>query len=301
MAHILYTGDEDIHVPGISRTIYDPACGTGGMLSVSEEYIREQNPQAHLTCTGRITMTNPMRSAARTCSSRMSQSIILFRRHARRRQDLGRSRRQDVPLHAGQSAIRRGVETSGEASRKGIRAIWLRWPFWRRLAAHQRWRAAIPSRHMISKTQTRAETAVKDRRSPSSSMARPCSPAMRDPAKATSGAGSSRMTGSTRSSPCPTSFSTTPASYTYIWIVSNRKAKQRRGKVQLIDGTRHFQKMKKSLGNKRNELSPEQIDEITKLYSDFNKERHARSLSTGRCRSASALRYLITANSVSLS
>ena len=52
MAHILYTGDEDIHVPGISRTIYDPACGTGGMLSVSEEYIREQNPQAHLTLFG---------------------------------------------------------------------------------------------------------------------------------------------------------------------------------------------------------------------------------------------------------
>ena len=52
MAHILYTGDEDIHVPGISRTIYDPACGTGGMLSVSEEYIRGQNPQAHLTLFG---------------------------------------------------------------------------------------------------------------------------------------------------------------------------------------------------------------------------------------------------------
>jgi type I restriction enzyme M protein len=52
MAHILYTGDEDIHVAGISRTIYDPACGTGGMLSVSEEYIREQNPQAHLTLFG---------------------------------------------------------------------------------------------------------------------------------------------------------------------------------------------------------------------------------------------------------
>src|SRR3984957_4217037 len=52
MAHILYTGDEDIHIPGISRTIYDPTCGTGGMLSVSEEYIREQNPQAHLTLFG---------------------------------------------------------------------------------------------------------------------------------------------------------------------------------------------------------------------------------------------------------
>jgi hypothetical protein len=48
MTHILYTGEEDIYRPGIVRTIYDPACGTGGMLSVSEEYIREHNPQAKL-------------------------------------------------------------------------------------------------------------------------------------------------------------------------------------------------------------------------------------------------------------
>ncbi len=52
MARVLYAGDEEIHIPGISRTIYDPACGTGGMLSVSEQYIREQNPQAHLTLFG---------------------------------------------------------------------------------------------------------------------------------------------------------------------------------------------------------------------------------------------------------
>ena len=43
--------------------------------------------------------------------------------------------------------------------------------------------------------------------------------------------------------------------FTYVWLVTNRKPKERRGKVQLIDGTRFFQKMKKSLNNKRNELS----------------------------------------------
>lgn len=52
MAHLIYTGDEDIYVPGIARTVYDPACGTGGMLSVSEEYIREHNDKAHLTLFG---------------------------------------------------------------------------------------------------------------------------------------------------------------------------------------------------------------------------------------------------------
>src|ERR1019366_7522054 len=52
MAHLVYTGDDDVYTPGIARTIYDSACGTGGMLSVSEEYIREHNPQAHLMLYG---------------------------------------------------------------------------------------------------------------------------------------------------------------------------------------------------------------------------------------------------------
>ena len=52
MAHVLYTEDEEVYRPGIVRKIYDPACGTGGMLSISEEYIREHNPQAHLELFG---------------------------------------------------------------------------------------------------------------------------------------------------------------------------------------------------------------------------------------------------------
>jgi type I restriction enzyme M protein len=52
IAHLIYTDENDIYKPGISRTIYDPTCGTGGMLSVSEEYIRQHNPQAHLTLYG---------------------------------------------------------------------------------------------------------------------------------------------------------------------------------------------------------------------------------------------------------
>ena len=40
------------HAPNIIRTIYDPTCGTGGMLSVSEEYITQQNPDAHLELFG---------------------------------------------------------------------------------------------------------------------------------------------------------------------------------------------------------------------------------------------------------
>ena len=56
---------------------------------------------------------------------------------------------------------------------------------------------------------------------------------------------------------------------TYFWIVTNRKAAERRGKVQLVDARELFVKMRKSLGEKRKEISAEQIDEITRLYGDF--------------------------------
>jgi type I restriction enzyme M protein len=58
---------------------------------------------------------------------------------------------------------------------------------------------------------------------------------------------------------------------TYVWIVSNRKPAHRKGRVQLIDASGFWQKMRKSLGSKRKELSPAHIDEITKLFGDFEE------------------------------
>ena len=55
---------------------------------------------------------------------------------------------------------------------------------------------------------------------------------------------------------------------TYVWIVSNRKPPHRKGKLQLIDASSFWQKMRKSLGSKRKELSPEHIEEITRLFGD---------------------------------
>ena len=52
MANLIYTGEQDVYKPGIYRTIYDPACGTGGMLSVSEELILSQNERAKLALYG---------------------------------------------------------------------------------------------------------------------------------------------------------------------------------------------------------------------------------------------------------
>ena len=77
------------------------------------------------------------------------------------------------------------------------------------------------------------------------------------------------MTGSTPLSRCRTRLFYNTGIFTYVWLVTNRKAAERRGKVQLIDGTRFFQKMKKSLNNKRNELSEAQIDRLTAIYDNF--------------------------------
>ena len=58
---------------------------------------------------------------------------------------------------------------------------------------------------------------------------------------------------------------------TYVWIVSNRKPAARKGKLQLIDASSFWQKMRKSLGSKRKELSPEHIDDITRLFGNFEE------------------------------
>jgi len=58
---------------------------------------------------------------------------------------------------------------------------------------------------------------------------------------------------------------------TYVWVLSNHKAAQRQGKVQLIDGSQHFAKMRKSLGSKRQYLTEEQIDELVRLYGRFEE------------------------------
>ncbi|MEG0873415.1 MAG: class I SAM-dependent DNA methyltransferase [Clostridia bacterium] len=58
---------------------------------------------------------------------------------------------------------------------------------------------------------------------------------------------------------------------TYIWVLSNKKPEHRQGKVQLINASEYYKKMRKSLGNKRNEMTTEQINKITKIYGDFVK------------------------------
>lgn len=79
--------------------------------------------------------------------------------------------------------------------------------------------------------------------------------------------------------------------YTYVWIVTNRKPAQRKGKVQLINGTDFAWKMKKSLGNKRKRIgdstdgAPDHIAVLTKLYGDFNPKKPEVRMTLGEIQS----------------
>jgi type I restriction enzyme M protein len=65
---------------------------------------------------------------------------------------------------------------------------------------------------------------------------------------------------------------------TYFWIVTNRKTPERRGTVQLIDARDLFVKMRKSLGEKRKEISAEQIAEVARLYGNFEENERVKIL-----------------------
>lgn len=63
---------------------------------------------------------------------------------------------------------------------------------------------------------------------------------------------------------------------TYVWVLSNRKEERRRGKVQLIDGTTFWVPMRKSLGDKRRELSRDQIKQLTEIFLRFGEGEHSK-------------------------
>jgi len=65
---------------------------------------------------------------------------------------------------------------------------------------------------------------------------------------------------------------------TYLWVLTNRKHKNRKGKIQLVNATsdRFYQKMRKSLNNKRNEITDAQIDDISQIYHAFEPGDYCR-------------------------
>ena len=270
MAHILYTNDEDIYVEGISRTIYDPACGTGGMLSVSEDYIRSNNNKANLTLFGQEYNDE----AYAICTSDLlikdeEVNNIIFG------DTLGDGESSDghpdkkfhymlanppfgVEWKPEETVVKKEYEDFGFDGRFG--------PGLPRINDG----ALLFLLHMISKMKDPPE---KNGEGSKIAIIFNGSPLFTGDA----GSGESNIRRWIIENDwldtiiaLPDQLFYNTGIFTYIWFVSNRKPDDRKGKVLLIDATHHYQKMKKSLGNKRNELNDAHIEELTKLYAAFN-------------------------------
>ena len=258
---LLLTHEAELHKPGIVRTLLDPACGTGGILSTAEQRLREMNPEANLKVYGQ-------ELNAETYAICRSDMMI---------------KGQDGEIVYGNSFSEDGFA--------GDRFDYLlsNPPFgveWKNVAdpvkkEHERdgfagrFGAGLPRindgsflflQHMISKMkrpgQGGARLAIIFNGSPLFTGA--------------AGSGESEIRRWIIESDwleavvaLPDQLFYNTGISTYCWIVSNRKSEERRGKVQLIDARAHFTKMRKSLGEKRKEISAEQITEIVRLHGEF--------------------------------
>lgn len=269
MVNILFLNDREILTKkGITKTIYDCCAGTGGMLSVAEEYLNELNPDARLEVFGQE--LNPESYA-------ICKSDLMIK---------------------GQNAtnIKKGNSISEDKlSNQKFDYLITNPPFgvkWEKFAKkvkleHDelghggRFGAGLPSvgdgsflflMHLMAKMKPEGSRLA---------LVFNGSPLFSGTPSKTKNESSIRqwiiendLLEAVIALPNQLFYNTGIS--TYIWVISNKKPKERKGKVQLINGVDFFKKMSKSLGNKRNELSDKQIAEITKIYGDFEQNEHSK-------------------------
>ncbi|OKH47266.1 type I restriction-modification system subunit M [Scytonema sp. HK-05] len=280
MVNLVFCDEQDIFKQGIYRTVYDPTAGTGGMLSVAEEYIKKQNPKANLGLFGQE--YNP-ESYAICCSDLLikdepinnlvyGDTLGIKNAKSKSNNFLPRDGHPDKKFHYMFANPPFGVEWKPEED-------FIKDEY-DNLGFKGRFGAGLPRindgsllflQHMISKMHSSPEDGGDGSRI---AIVFNGSPLFTGDA----GSGESNIRrwiiendwlDTVIALPDQMFYNT--GIFTYIWLVTNKKAAHRQGKIQLIDGTRHFLKMKKSLGNKRNELSPEHIAELVRLYGDFEQ------------------------------
>ncbi|MBI4677788.1 MAG: SAM-dependent DNA methyltransferase [Elusimicrobia bacterium] len=270
MVDLIFLPDNEILTKrGTVKTLFDPASGTGGMLSVSENYIRELNPDAQLVAFGQ----DYNAQAYAICGSDMmikGHDIDNIRFGDSFTQDHFAGKKFDYMLanppfgvewKPQETFIRRESEEQGFGGRFG---------------------AGLPRindgsllflQHMISKMKDPKEGGTR------LAIVFNGSPLFTGSA----GAGESeirrwiiekdRLEGIVA---LPDQLFYNTGISTYLWIVTNRKERRRRGKVQLVDAAGFFKKMRKSLGNKRHEICDPQRHGIARLYGDFKAGEHVR-------------------------
>ena len=268
MVSLLLSPEPDLGRAHVVKTIYDPACGTGGMLSVAEDYLREHNSESNPILYGQDWNDD----AWAVCKSDMqlkgenAENIILGDTFTKD----GYERRPDGTKHTFDYMLANppfGVEWKQQ--RHAIEQE-------RDTLGHEgRFGAGLPRindgsllflQHMLSKMQPVGEGGSR------LAIVFNGSPLFTGDA----GSGESNIRQWIIENDWLEAIVALPDQLfyntgisTYVWVLTNRKEAHRAGKVQLIDGRRFFVKMKKSLGNKRNELSPEQIDHLTRIHSNF--------------------------------
>jgi len=265
MVNLLFIEDDDaLTKPGVVRSLYDPTAGTGGMLSVAGEHLASLNPGARLVMYGQE--LNPESYAI--CKADMlikGQDIanIIFGNtlsadglHGKTF-DYGLSNPPfGVEWKKIEKEIRKEFEEQGFNGRFG--------PGLPRVSDG----SLLFLLHLISKMRPAKDGGSRF------GIVLNGSPLFTGGA----GSGESEIRRYVLESDLveaiiglPTDMFYNTGISTYIWIVSNRKPEARRGKVQLIDASGFWQKMRKSLGSKRKELSPDHIEEITQIFGKFKK------------------------------
>lgn len=263
MVNLLFIEDDDILAkPGVVRTIYDPAAGTGGMLSVAGEYLHEHNPAARLTMFGQE--LNPESYAI--CKADMlikAQDVanIVFGNtfsddgHLHKKFDYMLSNPPfGVEWKKVEKEVRKEHETQGFNGRFG--------PGLPRVSDG----SLLFLLHLISKMRPAVDGGSRF------GIVLNGSPLFTGGA----GSGESEIRRYVLENDLveaiiglPTDMFYNTGISTYVWILSNRKPEHRKGLVQLIDASGYWQKMRKSLGSKRKELSDDHIAEITRLFGQF--------------------------------
>ena len=263
MVNLLFIEDDDaLAKPGTLRTIYDPTAGTGGMLSVAGEHLAAINPNARLTMFGQELNAE---------SYAICKADMLIKGQNVRNIVLGNTLSDDglpgkrfdymlsnppfgVEWKKVEKEIRKEAEDKGYAGRFG--------PGLPRVSDG----SLLFLLHLISKMQ------------PAEHGGSRIGIVLNGSPLFTGGAGSGEseirryvlendLVEAIVALPTDMFYNTGIS--TYVWILSNHKVEDRKGWVQLIDASSFWQKMRKSLGSKRKELSDAHIADITRIFGDF--------------------------------
>ena len=265
MVNLLFIEDDAaLTKPGVVRSLYDPTAGTGGMLSVAGEHLASLNPDARLVMYGQE--LNPESYAI--CKADMlikGQDIanIIFGNTLSNDGLLGKlfdymlsNPPFGVEWKKIEAIIRKEFEQQGFNGRFG--------PGLPRVSDG----SLLFLLHLVSKMRPAVDGGSRF------GIVLNGSPLFTGGA----GSGESEIRRYMLENDLveaiiglPTDMFYNTGISTYVWIVSNRKPAARKGKVQLIDASSFWQKMRKSLGSKRKELSPEHIDDITRLFGNFEE------------------------------